>query len=437
MPVPALLIRFASFALLSLLPLGGSATGSLAQPIDLPRCPDRPTSIQDELYVDNHRWCPESIVHDKTIEALAFTALAVAPDGSLYAARPLSGQVMVIRDTDGDTLPDAMETFAAGLELPNGLAYYEDALYVAGGAHLYRVSLDGEATVLADDLPSGIGFWTGGLAVGDDDRLYVAIGAPCDDCAYDEPDRGVILSMDRDGGDRQILASGFRNPADVAFFRDQLWTLDSAPYRGQRIAVDELNRVQAGGWYGFPYCLGAGAVNIAADDIDCAGGIPPALLFGSGANPSALAAYPFNVLPGTADTLIVVLSGEPSQIDIVGYKVIMITFDAADLPLGATVLIPYRHESGRQAYLPYHGDGLYWEKYIHLSELGFGFYPQQPLAVAVSPQGWIYISLTGGRIVALRPRLEGDPGEEIYPIWTPMHSDFDPSAAPPNSANPE
>lgn len=430
MPVPALLVRFAGSALASLLALGGAAFGSLAQPIELPRCADRPTLIQDELYVDNHRWCPEHIVHDRTMEALAFTALAVVPDGALYATRPLSGEVMVIRDTDGDTLPDAMETFAAGLSLPNGLAYHEGALYVAGGANLYRVSADGQATVLVDDLPSGTGFGAGGLAVGKDNRLYIAVGAPCDNCAYDEPERGAILSMDMDGGDRQVLAAGFRNPADVAFFRDQLWTLDSAPYRNQRIATDELNRVRAGGWYGFPYCLGAGAVNSAAGEIGCAENIEPVLLFGSGANPSALAAYPFNVLPGTADTLIVVLSGEPRQIDIVGYKVIMITFDEANLPLGATVLIPYHHESGRPAYVPYRGEAFYWEKFIHLSELGFGFYPQQPLAVAVSPQGWIYISLTGGRIVALRPRLERDLSEEIYPIWTPMHSNFDPSAAP-------
>ena len=53
---------------------------------------------------------------------------------------------------------------------------------------------------------------------------------------------------------------------------------------------------------------------------------------------------------------------------------------------------------------PYRGDGLFWEKFIHLSEQGFGFYPQQPLAVAIHPRGWIYISMTGGRIIALRPR---------------------------------
>ena len=34
---------------------------------------------------------------------------------------------------------------------------------------------------------------------------------------------------------------------------------------------------------------------------------------------------------------------------------------------------------------------------------GSGFFPQRPLDVAVTEQGWVYISVGGGRILALRP----------------------------------
>ena len=53
--------------------------------------------------------------------------------------------------------------------------------------------------LIVDDLPSGTGFWTGGLAIGSGGRLYVAVGAPCGNCEFDERERGAILSMNLDG----------------------------------------------------------------------------------------------------------------------------------------------------------------------------------------------------------------------------------------------
>lgn len=430
MPVPTLLSRRPALSALALFfALASGAILARAQGAEPEPCSERATAIGSELYADNMRWCVESVLHDRALEPLSFTALEVAPDGTLFAARPLSGQVMVLRDTDGDQLPDAMETFADGLTLPNGLAYHDGDLYVAGGASIFRISPTGAVETIVDNLPNGTGFWTGGLTIGGG-RLYVALGAPCSSCEFEERERGAILSMDLDGGDRQVVATGFRRPADVAFYRGQLWTVDSAPYEAGRHARDELNRVVPGGWYGFPYCVGAGERLIAGANVDCADSISPVMLFGSGAVPISLAAYPHDPLPGTKDTLVIVLSGEPRQIDFVGYKVIMITFDENSLPLGATILLPYRYNSLRQAYLPYRGDGLYWERYILISESGFGIYPQQPLAVAVDPRGWIYISLTGGRIIALRPRQTYAAYAHFYPAWTPMNPDFDPSAAP-------
>ena len=433
MLVPALLRRWRGT--LALVVTLGAPLAGLAQP-DLPLCDERPTVIRGELYTDTRRWCPEDVVHDPQLEPLSFTALEAAPDGALYATRPLSGLVMAVRDADGDTLPDSMEVFAEGLTMPNGLAYHQGELYVAGGPHIYRISAAGEVTTLVEDLPVGTGFPVAGIAVGADERLYVAVGAPCSRCEYADAERGAILSMNLDGSERRIFASGFRNPADIALYRGGLWTLDSAPRQWQegRNALDELNRLEAGGWYGFPYCLGAETVHIDADDIDCGEGIAPVMRFGAGAVPSSLAAYAHDLLPGTADSLIVVLSGEPSQVDFVGFKVIMISFDASDRPLGSTVIFPFAYESGRQAYIPYRGQGLYWDKFIHLNEQGFGIYPQQPLAVAVSPEGWIYISITGGRIVALRPRYDWPDPRGLYPIWTPMNPDYDPSLPPPEHA---
>ncbi len=428
MSVTALLKRRMLLALCLL--FGGFAFAGQAQQAELGKCSLRPRVIQRGLFVDNKLWCVENVVDDSQIEPMAFTALEVAPDGTLYATRPLTGQIMAIRDTDHDDLPDAMEIFASGLTLPNGLAYHQGALYVAGGPNIYRISDAGAVRKIAADLPSGTGFWTGGLAVGDDNRLYAAVGAPCENCEFDEPQRGAILGMALDGSDRQVVAFGFRQPADVSFYRGQLWTLDSSPRAIQHGALDELNLVEPGGWYGFPYCLGKDSINLPSDDIDCKQSIQPRLLFGSGATPTSLAAYPHATLPGTEDTLIVVLGGEPTQVDFVGYKVVMIHFDEDNQPLGVTLLIPYRYESLKQAFEPYRGDGYFSQHIITLSEQGWGIFPQQPLAVAVNSRGWIYISLTGGQIIALRPTHELPSDDDRYPIWTPQNPNYDPRAAP-------
>ena len=413
--------------LLLLTPAVVAILGTSAQDIELPACTSRPTVHAHILYADQARWCVERVIEAPHIEPYAFTALEVAADGALFAARPLAGAVMRITDSDDDLMPDAMETYADGLSLPNGLAVHSGALYVAGGAHIYRIDEGGAVQTLVDDLPAGTGFWTGGLAIGADERLYVAVGAPCNHCEYDDPERGAILSMNLDGSDRRVVASGFRQPADLAFYRGKLWTLDSAPL-DMVGGVDELNRVQEGGWYGFPTCLG--------DAANCDDALQPVMTFGAGATPSSLVAYPHDIHTGTKDTLLVVLSGEPSIVDIVGYKLIMISFDEADQPLGAAVVAPYVWESGRQAWLPYRGDALHFRKFVHINELGFGFFPQQPLAVAVNEHGWMYISMTGGQIIALRPRYtpiweEHYPDGERYPIWTPFHPNFDPTAPTP------
>lgn len=402
-----------------------------AQQPELGDCVERPTVIQEGYYVDNLRWCVEGIVDAPDIEPMAFTAMDVAPDGTLFATRPLTGEVMVVRDTNGDFFPDTLESFADGMTLPNGLAYHDDFLYVSGATNIYRVDMDGTVEIVVDDLPAGTGFWTGGIVIGDDERLYVAIGAPCENCIFDDPERGAILSMDLDGGDRQTVATGFRNPADVEFFRGELWTLDTSPLEFDFNVNDELNLVEQGGWYGYPYCIGVDVQIAESDDVSCDDDVLPRVQLGSNSTPTSLAAFPYDVLLGTEDTMIVVLSGDPSQVEFNGYKVVMINFDENNQPIGVTLLLPFRKDSLHQAYEIYTDEGFRARHIINLSEQGWGIYPQQPLAVAVSPKGWIYLSVTGAKIIALRPVHEMiAPPESLYPDWVPMHPDYSPDKRP-------
>jgi glucose/arabinose dehydrogenase len=360
---------------------------------ELSPCRERAHTL-NEPWINGSLFCLEEVIHDRSAGELSFTALATSPDGTLFAARPLSGQVLALEDTDGDSLPDTPYVIADGLTLPNGLAYHEGALYVSGGAYVYRL-IEDTLEVLVDDLPSGAGFWTGGLVVGPDERLYVATGAPCDFCEFADAQRGAILSFTLDGSDRQLVATGLRQPTDLAFINQTLWAVDTArdalfdtPH------LDELNRVTPGAHFGFPYCVGHTSPDLPTDTFDCADASGPAFTFPTHSSPQGMATYTSTTFPTLTNKLLVVLSGSYNQARLHGWAVIAVSFDASGNPTTYDQLIPFM---GATENIP----GIS-EQVIQYN--GAGFWPHRPLDVAVSAEGWVYVSVSGGRILALRPR---------------------------------
>ena len=296
---------------------------------------------------------------------------------------------MALFDVDGDSLPDESRVEVDGLTQPNALAWHDDALYIAGGAHVYRWQA-GELETLVDDLPTGAGFWTGGLAV-DGERLYVATGANCDFC---EPDagRGVIYSFALDGGDRQLVAEGLHQPAALAFHDGALWAVDSARAGlFDTPDLDELNRVMPGAHFGWPYCVGASNTPDLPGAFDCVAATAPAFTFPTGSNPLALAAYTHDLFPSLQNHLLVVMGGTSNRVDLRGFGLVAVGFDEAGQPTGYDLVIPAE---------TYNVQGF------TLKEMNYrtsGFWPRHPFGVAVSPQGWVYVSVGGGQILALRP----------------------------------
>jgi glucose/arabinose dehydrogenase len=370
----------------------------------LPPCDQRP-GWRFAPRVNAPWWCFEEVIAEKNAGELAFTALAFAPDGRLFAARPLHGQVLMLRDTDGDFLPDSPQIIADNLTLPNALVYHNSALYIAGGQHLYRLPDAGTLEILVDDLPSGTGFWTGGLAIGADERLYVGIGAPCDDCLWENPERGAILSFALDGSDKQLVAQGLRQPAGLAFYQGALWVTDTARYDlAATPALDELNQVTAGAHFGFPHCIGyLNTPDIGSENFDCAQATAPVLALATHSTPLAMVEYHGAAFPFMQDKLIVVLGGSFHRSDVRGYEIIavdpraefiriepLVPFDAATTP-GFTYTEIYEPEKG------------YANEYTSfLNRRGAGFWAHRLYSVAISPEGWLYFSVGGGRIVALR-----------------------------------
>ncbi len=357
----------------------------------LPVCAERPTQI-DPPWINGLDWCLEEVIADDSAGELGFTALAAGPDGTLYAARPLDGQILALTDTDGDGLPENPTVIAEGLTLPNGLAYHEGALYVSGGATIYRIE-DQTVEVLVDNVPAGAGFWTGGVTIANE-RIYVAVGSACDFCDTDAPGRGAIWSYALDGSDARQVASGLRQPGDVAFFNGNLWTLDSARDDATGDNLDELNQVEDGEHYGWPYCSGADNERDWPDGaFDCAAAAKPALTFPTHSNPTGMAAYSSDTFPKIHNSLLVVLNGSYNQSWLEGFSLVAVLFDDAGAASGYRVILPEQTD-------PRSPPGMTLQA-IHYQ--GSGVWPRRPIDVTVSAEGWIYLSVGGGRILALRP----------------------------------
>jgi len=348
-----------------------------------PNCSDRPTYIS-QPWIHQDLSCLEEVINDPVVGELGFTALAVSPDETLYAARPYTGEVIALTDTDGDLLPDTPRVVASGLTLPNGLAYHDGSLYIVGSSRIDRLTGENLET-LVDDLPSGGGFWTGGIAVRD--RIYVSTGAPCDQCVSDDPARGAILSYALDGSDRQIVAAGLRFPADLAFFDDELYVVDSAPDAlFDTPDLDELNRVTEGANFGFPVC-------VLPDTPECADYTPPIVTFPTASTPIGLAAYNSDALPMLTNSLLVVLSGSYNDLQLRGYRLVAVRFDENGAHYEPVMPVQSPSAPGSERFTA-----------DEMSYRGSGFFPHRPLDVAVSSRGWVYISIGGGRIIALRPK---------------------------------
>jgi len=360
-----------------------------AQAQELPPCGNRPTTLANP-WVDFERYCAERVIDASETGRFGFTALAFAPDGRLFATRPLTGELVTLTDGDGDGLPELSAVVADGMTLPNGLTFHDNAFYISGGPHLYRWQ-DGELTTLVDDLPSGAGFWTGGLAVGPDERLYVGIGAPCDLCAPDDPERGAILSFGLDGSDRQWVATGLRHPADLTFAGETLWTVDTASDTLTTPDMDELNVVTPGADFGWPYCVGAGNTMQLSGRANCDGVTPPAYSLPTHSTPIGLAFYQGDTFPALDGKLLVVLQGSNNEAYMQGYALVAV--DPADLDAPYTLVVPGYPDDYRPRF-----------SLQDLNVRTSGVWPQRPLDIAISPEGWVYLSVSDGRIIALRPR---------------------------------
>ncbi len=195
------------------------------------------------------------------------------PDGTLLVSIPSEGRVVALPDRNGDGAADEIVTVVDGLKRPHGVAFRcspECKLYIAeeNAVNVYsydptRFKAVKEKKIC--DLPAG-GFHVTRtllfLPKPHDDILLISVGSSCNVCVERDWRRAAVLSVPADGGKLSLFASGLRNAVFMTVHpkTNRIWVTEMGrDMLGDDLPPDEINIIEQGGNYGWPYCYGKNA----------------------------------------------------------------------------------------------------------------------------------------------------------------------------------
>ena len=199
-------------------------------------------------------------------------SLARGDKGTIFVGTRAQGKVYALVDADGDHRAETIHVLASGLDMPNGVAFRDGALYVAEVDRIRRfdgiegrLASPGEPATLPKTFPDNKHHGWKFIAFGPDGLLYVPVGAPCNICSSKDETFASITRMKPDGTGWEVFAHGVRNTVGFAWHPStrQLWFTDNGrDHLGDDAPPDELNRAPRGGMhFGYPFCHGADIVD--------------------------------------------------------------------------------------------------------------------------------------------------------------------------------
>jgi glucose/arabinose dehydrogenase len=189
--------------------------------------------------------------------------IVVGAGGDIYVSSRDQGTISLLQVRNGKV--DSARTVLTkpnvhGMAIKDGRLFYVTIREIFSSAINPDGSLGAEARI-AGDLPDAGQHPNRTIAFGPDGLLYASVGSTCNDCEENNPESATLIRMKLDGTGREVVASGLRNTIGFAWQpgTDVLYGLDNGVDTfGDDEQPEELNRIEPGRKYGWPYILGAG-----------------------------------------------------------------------------------------------------------------------------------------------------------------------------------
>lgn len=198
--------------------------------------------------------------------------------GNLLVSETKQGTISLLKDKDKDGTAEERIVLLKSLKSPHGLALYKDDkigktyLYIAEAHQVSRYEYDASQAKVISGQEKIMSFSNGGrhttrtIALIPDlsgrshqTKLYVSIGSSCDVCVEEDVQRATILESDPDGKNPIEFAGGLRNTVFFALHpvTGKMWGTDMGRDNlGDNLPPDEINIIDSGQKYGWPFCYG-------------------------------------------------------------------------------------------------------------------------------------------------------------------------------------
>ncbi len=142
------------------------------------------------------------------------------------------------------------------------LDWYNGSVYIVTDTKVIQyidVQSDGsykERKTLIDNLPKPNNNTYHTISVYDN-RIYIAIPANCETCKPKDQKFGSIVSYAMDGKDEQLFAKGLKQITDIVLNEDNFVVTDIGRTGiSNQLPMVEINKIEEGKDYGWPYCYG-------------------------------------------------------------------------------------------------------------------------------------------------------------------------------------
>jgi Raf kinase inhibitor-like YbhB/YbcL family protein len=267
--------------------------------------------------------------------------LAIGPNGSVYVTRREEGDILMFR-VGADGLATGQPVRVASRSGLHGITFSKGKVYLASVHEIFKADVRPDGTfgpldMVIHDLPDAGQHNTRTVQIGPDDMMYISVGSTCNECAEPNPENATILRASLDGKSRSIFASGLRDTVGWGWQPQtgELWGVDNGmDGLGDNVQPEELNHIEKGKRYGWPYLFGDNQPN---PHLDPPGGlqkselaktnVPMALGYTAHAAPMQMSFYNASQFPAEYQgDAFVSMRGSWNRKPPSGYEVVRIHF---------------------------------------------------------------------------------------------------------------